>query len=164
MAGGGYAAFLGLSGGSADKAAKRLPLCPAGTIAKAARLRTAPLSKITVDNAALVTGLAATVAGELRHRGFPIGTIGNAAAVGEGVATITYSPDRRVEALELASQFSGAALRKTVGRRVVELDLNPDFSSLVTVDAAERAFRLATVRANLATARPSASPACRPHS
>jgi hypothetical protein len=164
LAGGGYAAYRGLSGGSGSDVAAKLPLCAKSTKTQPSRVPRAPESKVTIFNASLITGLAAQVAGELKHRNFPVGQIGNAAKVGKGVATIRYSADRKVEAARLAAAVPGATMVQVSGSHVVELDINPKFTALASKSAAAKAFRLAVVQQHLATPSPTPTPTCRPRS
>jgi hypothetical protein len=162
IGGGGFAAYTGLKGGSGKDTATKLALCPKQS--GATHGPTYPQSKVTVDNASLITGLASTVATELHHRGFTIGTVGNAAAVGKGIATIRYSSDREIEATKLAAQIKGAKLVQVAGTRSVELDINPKFSALTSKSAARSAFQAALTAKHLVTPSPMPSPSCRPRS
>jgi len=165
LVGGGYAAFLGLTGGSANSAASNLPAC-----SRLSHLPKLPKSltrtqqfKVTVDNATLRTGLAARVAAELKHRGFPIGAIGNTPTTGKGIATVRYSPNRKVEAQLLAAQIANSTTVAVGGRGVVELDIDPKFRVLASRGAARAAERLAILGSLPHTSpTPTPSPTCRP--
>jgi hypothetical protein len=166
LGGGGYAAYAGLSGGSSNPSSAKLPLCPVGnTLPKVPRV---PSSKLVVNNASLTAGLAASVANELKHRGFRIKSVGNTAEMGKGVATVRYSPDRKVQAEQVASEVKGAKLVAATGSGYIEIDLDPQFTALVSNNAAKKAFRLTLTKSAVgsASASPSptvsASPTCRP--
>jgi hypothetical protein len=157
LAGGGYAAFLGLTGGSSSPSASKLPLCPLPT-----KLPAPPADgplRLTVKNATERNGLAASVAAQLTHRGFHVISIGNALELGSNVATVRYSPDRRTVADRVAAQINDSTLVAVGGHGVVELDIGPKFHALATPLAA----RLAYLRLLPHTAvTPTASPTCRP--
>jgi hypothetical protein len=163
LAGGGYAAYRGLSGGSGGPSAASLPRCAKSAAVHHPRAAALPQSKVAVYNASLITGLAAQVGADLGHRGFPIGHIGNASKVGTGVATVRYSADRKVEATRLAAQIKGATLVAVGGQHVVELELNPKFTAMVSKRAGAAAFRAAAVSQHLVTSGPTPAPTCRSH-
>jgi hypothetical protein len=165
LAGGGYAAYRGLSGGSGSPSAATLPLCPKGGAPTPHHNQPPiPQSKVTVYNASLITGLATQVATELRQRGFAIGQIGNAAKVGKGIATVRYSADRKLEATKLAAEVSGAKLVAVSGTHVVELDINPKFTALAAKRAAAHAFQTAAASQHLLSPAPTPTPTCRARS
>jgi hypothetical protein len=164
LAGGGYAAYRGLSGGSGSPSAATLPLCPKSAHRPHHTKPVIPQSKVTVYNASLITGLATQVATELRQRGFAIGQIGNAAKVGKGVATVRYSADRKLEATKLAAEVTGAKLVAVGGTHVVELDINPKFKALATKQAAAQAFQTAAASQHLLSPTPTPTPTCRARS
>jgi hypothetical protein len=165
LGGGGYAAYRGLSGGSSSNVAATLPLCTkSAKPSHGPQSASIPQSKITVYNASLITGLATEVAGELMHRGFPIGQIGNAAKVGKGIATVRYSADRKLEATKLGAQIKGAALLPVSGTHLVELDINPKFTALLAKPAAANAFRVAAASQHLISPTPTPTPTCRSRS
>jgi hypothetical protein len=160
LAGGGYAAFLGLTGGSSSGGAASLPLCPVPTAAPTSHstAKAGPL-RLTVENATERDGLAAEVAADLQTRGFHILSIGNAVLMHKGVAVVRYSPDRRLVADRVAAQFKGATLVAVGGHGVVELDVGPKFKALATPAQAKLAYL------NLqapATPTPTPSGSCRP--
>jgi LytR cell envelope-related transcriptional attenuator len=158
LAGGGYAAFLGLSGGSPSPSAhSKLPLCPVPAAPAAARhLGTV---RLTVENATNHNGLAATVAADLTRRGFHVISVGNTELMTTGVAKVRYSKNRRKAANWVAAQVKGATRVPAGGHGVVELDLGPGFRALSTPAQARLAYAQSLPRA-AATATPSGS--CRP--
>jgi LytR cell envelope-related transcriptional attenuator len=158
LVGGGYAAFLGLSGRSAStSAASKLPLCPVPTT-RALPRSPGPL-RLTVNNATVRNGLAAAVAADLTRRGFHVLSVGNTVLMTRGVATVRYSKDRRLVADRVAAQIKGSIMVPAGGRGVVELDLGPQFRALATAAQAQRAYLRSLPRAS-ATATPTGS--CRP--
>jgi hypothetical protein len=161
VAGAGYAGYRGLHRGTSDRPGAKLALCPKASVTPT---KAAPGPKVDVLNASLVTGLATEVAHELRHRGLRVGSVGNAAAVGKGVATVRYSADRTLWGLHLAAEIPGAKSLPVAGHGVLELDLNPKFTALASKRAAAAAFRRAVASAHLATPSPTPtpSPTCRP--
>jgi LytR cell envelope-related transcriptional attenuator len=137
LAGGGYAAFLGLSGGS-SKAAASLPLCPpAPTLSPPPKKE--PL-RVAVKNATERVGLAHHVSVELKNRGFHITSVGNTVIMKSGVASVRYSADRRYVAYHVAAQIAGSTLVSAGGHGVVELDLGPKFHALATAAQARLAY------------------------
>jgi LytR cell envelope-related transcriptional attenuator len=160
LAGGGYAAFLGLSGGSSNSGAATLPLCPLPTAPPVSQqtARPGPL-RLTVENATERDGLAAEVAADLQTRGFHVLSIGNAVLLHKGVAVVRYSPDRLLVADRVAAQFKGATLLAVGGHGVVELDVGPKFKALATPAQARLAYlKLQTP----VTPAPTSSESCRP--
>jgi hypothetical protein len=169
LGGGGYAAYRGLKNTHSTSPGATLALCKKGAPRAAgspppASAKTGKTT-IVVDNATLVSGLAAQVAGELRTRGFTIASVGNTAARGRGVATVRYSPDRKVVGEQLAAQIKGATLVEAAGSKRVELDVGPKYTALRSTRAAGAALRK-LVAADAASASPSPSatptPTCRP--
>jgi hypothetical protein len=157
LAGGGYAAFLGLSGGPSNSSASQLPPCPLPSTHPAAQ-KLGPL-RLTVKNATERIGLAASVQIDLENRGFKVTSIGNTVLMKKGVATVRYSADRRLVADKVAAQIKGAVLVLAGGHGVVELDLGPKFHTLVTTKQARVAYR----RLLSQTApTPTPSTSCRP--
>jgi hypothetical protein len=157
LAGGGYAAFLGLTGGSSGASASKLPLCPLPT--KLAAPPAAGPLRLTVKNATERNGLAARVAAELTNRAFHVLSVGNAVKISSNVATVRYSPDRRAVADKVAAQIQGSTLVDVGGHGVVELDLGMKFHALATPLEAKVAYlRLLPHPA----VTPTASPTCRP--
>jgi acetolactate synthase regulatory subunit len=131
LAGGGYAGYRAVKGGSSTPAASasRRPVCPASPTS----LLFAPdhQVRLRVMNASLRTGLAAQVKQELKHRGFHVSQIGNALRVGHDVATIQYSADQKRAASTVAAQIAGGPTMKPVaGQRVLELDIGVRFARL----------------------------------
>jgi hypothetical protein len=164
LAGGGYAAFLGLSGGSSKPVAAPLPLCrgPAGPAKPAV---TVPRERqVAVLNATLRTGLAAQVAAQLKHRGFHVTTVGNTPTMmRRGVATVRYATAQRTTALYLAAQVPGSTL--VAGGRGVQLDIGPGFRQLATARDANIAYARSLPSPSptpTPTATPTTSPTCRP--
>jgi LytR cell envelope-related transcriptional attenuator len=156
LAGGGYAAFLGLTGGSSGASASKLPLCPLPSTLPAPPA--GPL-RLTVKNATERNGLAASVAAQLTHRAFHVISIGNAIKISSNVATVRYSRDRRLGADKVAAQITGSTLVEVGGHGVVELDIGTKFQALATPLAAKSAYlRLLPHPA----VTPAASPTCRP--
>jgi hypothetical protein len=139
LAGGGYAAFLGLSGGSSPTStASKLPLCPVPS-PRAVTGHTGPL-RLTVENATNHNGLAASVAADLTRRGFHVISVGNTVLMTSGVARVRYSKGRRLVADRVAAQIKGSTLVRAGGHGVVELDLGPAFRSLSTPAQAQLAY------------------------
>jgi LytR cell envelope-related transcriptional attenuator len=158
LAGGGYAAFLGLSGGS-HSSASQLPLCPPPSKSPVA-LKPGPL-RLTVKNGTERNGLAASVQIDLENRGFKVTSIGNTVLMKKGVATVRYSADRRLVADKVAAQIKGAILVLAGGHGVVELDLGPKFHALATPKQAKAAYRRLLPQT---TPAPTPSTSCRPRS
>jgi hypothetical protein len=156
LVGGGYAAFLGLSGGSAKPTAK-LALCPPATKSPPA-LHKQPL-RLAVLNGTQRVGLAAEVAADLKTRGYHVTAIGNTIAAVKGVATVRYSADRRYVADHVAAQVKGSKLVLAGGHGVVDLDLGSKFQALSSPSEAKQAYLTL-----VPTATPSASPTavCQP--
>jgi hypothetical protein len=156
LAGGGYAAFLGLSGGSSDSATSQLPLCPAQPKLTATK-NPGPL-RLIVDNATQRDGLAAEVAADLENRGFHVLKIGNTTSPIKGVARVRYSADRRLVADKVAAEIKGATMVAAAGHGVVELDLGPKYHAL----ASPKQARIAYQRAVRPTPTPTPTGGCRP--
>jgi hypothetical protein len=156
LAGGGYAAFLGLRGTSSGATAQP-PLCPLPSTSPAPSH--GPKPKVVVDNATLQPGLATQVAAQLKHRGFIITDVGNTPTMGKGVATVRYSADRRLLADRLAAQIQGTTLVAGGGHGVVELDIGPKFRALASRADAKAAYLSS---APSPTAAPSPAASCRP--
>lgn len=157
LAGGGYAAFLGLSGGSpTTTGVTKLPLCPVSSRVVARHV--GPL-RLTVENATNHNGLAASVAADLTSRGFHVLSIGNTVLMSRGVATVRYSKDRRLVADRVAAQIKGSTMVPAGGHGVVELDLGPAFRALSTPAQAQLAYLHSLPRSS-PTATPGRS--CRP--
>ncbi|HVV77857.1 MAG TPA: LytR C-terminal domain-containing protein [Mycobacteriales bacterium] len=158
VAGGGYAGYRGMSGGSSAPP-KALPPCPAAV----ATPTSAQADRVVVRNATLKTGLAKEVTRELRQRSFRVGKPGNTLFRGKGVATVQYSADRLQSARLLSAQFAGASMTEVTGSRVLEVDIGPKFRALVPVAQAQ-----AAERGILASSSPSPtatpSPTCGPRS
>lgn len=157
LVGGGYAAFLGLSGGSPTPSASKLPLCPPPT--KLAPIGKAGPLRLIVKNSTQRVGLAAEVAADLENRSFHVVKIGNTIVAGKGVATVRYSADRRLVADHVAAQIKGSTLVVAGGHGVVELDIGPKFHALLTPRKAKIAYRQLVARP-----APSSTPGgtCRP--
>ncbi|WP_456608900.1 LCP family protein [Blastococcus sp. SYSU DS0619] len=93
-------------------------------------------AEITVDvlNGTGTTGLAATVADELRGQGYGIGTVGNeAGTVGESV--VRYGPAALERARTVAAAVPGSVLQAsdTIGDSV-QLVIGPGYSGVVPVE------------------------------
>jgi LytR cell envelope-related transcriptional attenuator len=155
LVGGGYAAFVGLTGGSSTSGASKLPLCPP---APSAAQPTSPL-RLTVENATTRNGLAAAVASDLHRRGFHVTSVGNTTLMTKGVAIVRYSPNRRLVADRVAAQIPGARTLLAGGHGVVELDLGPGFRALASPAQAQHAY---LALAPKPTASPAAGRGCRP--
>lgn len=155
LAGGGYFAYLGLTG-SSSSAGSLLPLCPKPEPSSQAQ-NPGPL-RLTVKNATLRNGLAATVSAELKKRGFTVTSIGNTVLMGKGVATVRYSRDRKLVADKVAAQIVGSSLVPFGGHGKVELDLGPQFHALTSRAKAEADYlrRLPTT-----TPTPTPTESCR---
>jgi len=159
LAGGGYFAFLGLSGSSSKSPSSSLPLCPTGSTAAHAP-NPGPL-RLTIKNATTRNGLAASVSAMLKKRGFHVISIGNTVLMNHGVAAVRYSANRRLVADMVAAQFAGATLVPAGGHGVVELDLGPGFRTLVSPAAAEAAYLRLSPHAS-PSPTPTATGSCRP--
>jgi len=157
LAGGGYFAYLGLSGSSSPSGAA-LPLCPKQQSTAQAQ-NPGPL-RLTVKNATLRNGLAARVSKALKKRGFTVTSIGNTVLMGKGVATVRYSHDRKLVADKVAAQVVGATMVPFGGHGKVELDLGPQFHSLTTPAKAEAAY-LRRLPTTTPTPQPTATESCR---
>jgi hypothetical protein len=157
LAGGGYAAFLGLSGGGSSKPpVAQLPLCPvAPTISPTQR--PGPL-RLIVNNATQRSGLAAEVAATLQTRGFHVLQVGNSTLTVKGPAIVRYSADRRLVADKVAAQITGSTLATVAGHGKVVLVLGPKFHSLASTKHAKAAYLLLLTP----TATPTPSGGCRP--
>jgi hypothetical protein len=156
LAGGGYAAFLGLTGGSSGpkaKAASHLcPSTPAPGPTDPHRVR------LVVLNATLTTNLAAHVKADLIARGFHVTSIGNALKLGTGVAVIDYGAGLRLDAQAVADQIEGATLTR-VSAAGVTLKVGPQFHRLLTV-AQARVARTHFMAQEPRAQSPSTSPTC----
>jgi LytR cell envelope-related transcriptional attenuator len=168
LAGGGYAAYAGLSGGSPTP--KAAPIvrrtCPVASVPGPSDPHDVHL---VVLNATLTSGLAAQVSAQLKHRGFHVSSIGNTAKLGSGVATVRYGAGRQLAAQAVADQIGSAVLVR--GGHGIELDVGPGFHRLATVAQARAAAlrfvaQQAAAKAAAASASPSpsASPTCIPRS
>jgi hypothetical protein len=168
LAGGGYAAYVGLTGGSSSPStstATTLPRCP---LPSTTAIFAPPHQvKVSIVNGSLQTGLAASVGAQLQHRKIRVGSIGNALKVVSGVAVIRYSPDQRRASRTLAAQVAGQPVLTAVsGTNVLDLALGLRFKRLRS-PAAAKAIELRVSASSAAstsspTARP--SPTCRPRS
>jgi acetolactate synthase regulatory subunit len=154
VAGGGYAGYRTLQGGSSTptSSAANRPVCHAPTTS--VLFAPAHQVRLSVMNASLRTGLAAQVEHELKHRGFRVTQIGNALRVGHDVATVQYSSDQERAASTVAAQIPGGPTMKPVaGRRVLELDIGVRFARLRSAPGAR-----ALERHRLATVSPAPTP------
>jgi hypothetical protein len=166
LAAGGYAAVLGLTGGGSKPKVLSLPVCALPTVLPTpSTVLPAGSVRVTVKNATLRTGLARTVANELKNRGFHIATVGNTLTMMQsGVATVRYGgAAHRLGALDVAAQIPGATV-VAAKTGAIELDLGPDFKHLAT----QRDAHIAYVRSLPAptptpTPTPTTSPTCRPN-
>jgi hypothetical protein len=157
LAGGGYAAFLGLSGGGSSKPpVTQLPLCP--LVPKPSPTQRPGPLRLIVNNATERSGLAAEVSASLQARGFHVLKVGNAPRMKKGVATVRYSADRLLVADKVAAQITGSTLVAEAGHGKVELDLGPKFQSLASTKHAKAAYQLLLTPA----AAPTPATSCRP--
>jgi hypothetical protein len=156
LAGGGYAAYRGLTQDSApaDAASHKLPRCPKPAVTSAF----APPRQVhlAVYNASLQTGLAASLRAQLRNRGFHVTQIGNALKVGHDVAVVRYSADEQRESLAVMAQVAGASRQQVAGTHHLELDVGLKFAQLRSA-AAVRGFE----RSHATAPSPSPSSSCR---
>ncbi len=159
LAAGGYFAFLGLSGGSPKSSGSSLPLCPTGSTAAHAP-NPGPL-RLTVKNATMRNGLAASVSAKLKKRGFHVLSIGNTVLMKHGVASVRYSADRRLVAAKVAAQIAGSTLVPAGGHGVVELDLGPGFRALASPAVAAAAYLRLLPHAS-PSPTPTTTGSCRP--
>jgi hypothetical protein len=83
--------------------------------------------------------------------------------MGKGIATVRYSPNRKLEAQRLAAQIANSTLVPVGGHGVVELDIDSKFRVLASRRAARAAERLAVIGSPAHTSpTPTPSPTCRP--
>lgn len=165
LAGGGYAGYRGLEGSSSAGSPAPTDTCRPST----GRSLFAPAGQVrlTILNASLHTGLAASVESAMRKRGFHVAGIGNAARLGRDVATIRYSPDELRASRTVAAEIPGEATIKPVpGHHVLVLDLGTHFRTLQSVRAARATERRRDAAASAAarSASPSPSASCTPRS
>jgi len=157
LAGGGYAAFLGLTGGSASPKTKAsnhvCPVTPGPVPTDPRHVH------LIVLNATLTTNLAADVSTALRQRGFHVTSIGNAVKLGTGVAVVDYAAGLRLAAQAVADQIDGATLTK-VAASGVTLNVGPKFRHLLTTAQAEAARARFISQQPTSTQSPSTSPTC----
>jgi hypothetical protein len=153
LAAGGYVAAAALrnNNGSSPPSAGHRP-CPTSSWSPPAEDGSVHM---VVLNATSRSGLAATVAGELRRRGFHVNSVGNAPALmAAGIARVGYGTGRLSEAQAVDTQISGATLVHDGRVAVVRLELGPAFHGLRTLEAARAA------RARLVAARPTPAATC----
>jgi hypothetical protein len=112
-----------------------------------------------VRNATLRTGLAARVAHALRQRHLTVTSVGNAAQMGKGVATVRYTSDRSSAARVVAAQIAGATLAPMSGSGRVELDIGPHYRGLRPAKAAHTALVVAA-KAAVPSAVPAPTASC----
>jgi hypothetical protein len=154
LAGGGYAGYRGLTGGSSNHAPSAPVAASCPKPLTSAEFAPPHQVKLRVFNASLRTGLAAQVRAELVRRRFHVVEIGNALRVGHNIAMIRYSPDQKRAASTVAAQISGRLTMKPVtGENVLELDIGVHFVRLRSAAAAK-----AVERRVAASASPSPSP------
>lgn len=162
LGGGGYAAYVELHGSSSGDATagQKLARCPKPSTAG---MFAAPHDvRVTILNASLQTGLAATLGGRLHRRGFHITSIGNALHVVHGVAAIRYSADQLRASRTLAAQIPGTVpATEVAGHGVLDFEPGLGFQQLRSGAAATTLERQ---RVAAATPTPTASPSdsCRP--
>ncbi|MBB2900898.1 hypothetical protein FHR75_001686 [Kineococcus radiotolerans] len=95
-------------------------------------------AEVTVDvlNGTGRRGLAATVAGELRARGFVVPDVGNApAATGPATAVVTYPEASLAQAVTVGARFPGAQLVADPAATAVTLSLGDGYQNLLGEDA-----------------------------
>jgi hypothetical protein len=152
LAAGGYLAVVALRGGGGSAAGAGHNRCPVSSWQPPADAGSVHL---VVLNATSRTGLAATVAGQLRRRGFHVSSVGNAASpMTTGVARVGYGTGRLPEAQEVGVQVTRATLVHDGGVGIVRLELGPGFHALRSPAAARAA------RARLVAARPTPAVTC----
>jgi hypothetical protein len=160
LAGGAYAAYLGLTVTTTNGTSSNRPLGRCPKPSTHAAFAPAKQVKVRIYNASLRTGLAASVRKTLRQRGFHVVMIGNAPRVGHYVAAIRYSSDQVRESRTLAAQFGGAQSKQLPGHGVLAVDLGVKFAQLRSVAAAKAAeHQLASAPP---TPTPTGTPTCRP--
>jgi LytR cell envelope-related transcriptional attenuator len=166
LAGGGFAAYLGLTGSSSDPdPVATAPHCVAPVVAGPSRPHQV---HVVVLNGTLRNGLAGRVAASLKHRGFHVAQIGNTPRLVTGVAIVRYGSGQLLDAQAVADQIQGATVVRATLRdgahvSTVQLDVGPQFNSLRTAAAATLAraqIVAAKVQAIAASASPSPSPSC----
>ena len=153
LAAGGYAAARALhsNGGGSSPTAGHRP-CPVGSWSPPAE---AGAVHLVVLNATSRNGLAATVAGALRRRGFHVASVGNAPALmTAGVARVGYGTGRLPDAQAVGLQIARPTFVQDGRVAVVRLELGPGFRGLRS-QAAVRA-----ARARLVAARPTPAATC----
>jgi LytR cell envelope-related transcriptional attenuator len=97
---------------------------------------TVPPAEITLDvlNGTGVTGLAATVADQLRAEGFAVGSVGNEAGT-VNQTVVRHGPGMEEQARTVAAAVPGSVLQPSdaIGE-AVQLVLGPGFDSVVPVE------------------------------
>jgi hypothetical protein len=90
--------------------------------------------QVTVDvlNGTGRRGLAASVAGELRTRGFVVGTVGNASApAGPGTAVVTYPEAAVQQAVTVAARFPDVQLVPDPAAKAITLSLGDGYQQML---------------------------------
>ncbi|WP_432541839.1 LytR C-terminal domain-containing protein [Kineococcus sp. SYSU DK002] len=119
-------------GGAATPSAAATPSC-----APAAPVLLTP-GEVTLDvlNGTDRRGLAAAVAGELRTRGFVVGSVGNAPTpTGPGTALVAYPAGAVQQAVTVAARLPEAQLVEDPAATVVTVSLGDGYQALLGEDA-----------------------------
>ncbi|WP_432510433.1 LytR C-terminal domain-containing protein [Kineococcus sp. SYSU DK001] len=120
-------------GGTATPSAAATPSC-----APAAPPALLTPGEVTLDvlNGTDRRGLAAAVAGELRTRGFVVGTVGNAPTpTGPGTALVTYPAAAVQQAVTVAARLPEVQLVEDPAATVVTVSLGDGYQALLAEDA-----------------------------
>jgi hypothetical protein len=86
---------------------------------------------VTVMNGTGKVGLAHTVAGELKGRGFTVAKVGNTPAPVTGASEVFYGPGQQPAAVSVAEQLPEVSLRLRPAAGV-ELDIGSLFTGLAS--------------------------------
>jgi hypothetical protein len=119
----------------AAQAAKVAPATQSPAAKPAAAQLTVKPASVTVDvlNGTGTTGLAGTVAGQLRAQGFTVGTVGNEAAPVTS-SVVRYGPNSLERARTVAASVPGAVLQASTSiGDAVQLVIGPGYSTVVPV-------------------------------
>lgn len=119
----------------AAKAAKAAPATQSPAAKPAAAQLTVKPASVTVDvlNGTGTTGLAGTVADQLRAQGFTVGTVGNEAAPVTS-SVVRYGPNSLERARTVAASVPGAVLQASTSiGDAVQLVIGPGYSTVVPV-------------------------------
>jgi LCP family protein required for cell wall assembly len=95
---------------------------------------TVPPNAITLDvlNGTATTGLAGTVADQMRGQGFAVGTVGNESGPVDRTV-VRHAPNAAEQARTVAAAVPGAVLQPTDGINGVQLVIGPNYSNVVPV-------------------------------